>query len=50
MEELQSMTEESEPVLTIIDRDRDFEKLYKKVELASEKVNRIARKSQLDEE
>ena len=45
-----SITEKSEPLLTIIDRDRDFEKLYKKVELASEKVNRIARKSQLDEE
>ena len=45
-----SITEKSEPLLTIIDRDKDFEKLYKKVELASEKVNRIARKSQLDEE
>ena len=45
-----SITEKSEPLLTIIDRDRDFEKLYKKVELASEKVNRIARKSQLDAE
>ena len=45
-----SITEKSEPLLTIIDRDKDFEKLYKKVELTSEKVNSITRKSQLDEE
>ena len=45
-----SITEKSEPLLTIIDKDKDFEKLYEKVELASKKVNEIAKKSQLDEE
>ncbi len=43
-----SITEKSEPLLTIIDKDKDFEKLYKKVELASEKVNKEAIKHQLD--
>ena len=37
-----SITEKSEPLLTIIDKDKDFEKLYKKVELSSEKVNNLA--------
>ena len=37
-----SITEKSEPLLTIIDNDKDFEKLYKKVELSSEKVNNLA--------
>ncbi len=41
-----SITEKSQPLLTIIDKDEDFEKLYKKVESASEKVNSIAKKSQ----
>ena len=44
-----SITEKGEPLLTIIDRDSDFEKLYEKVELASKKVNSIAKKHQLDE-
>ena len=35
-----SITEKSEPLLTIIDKDKDFEKLYKKVELTSEIVNK----------
>ena len=45
-----SITEKSEPLLTIIDDDEDFEKLYEKVESASKKVNYIARKCQPDEE
>ena len=44
-----SITEKSQPLLTIIDKDKDFEKLYEKVELTSKKVNNIARKSQQDE-
>ena len=44
-----SITEKSEPLLTIIDSDSDFEKLFEKVESASEKVNCIAKKHQLDE-
>ncbi len=44
-----SITEKSEPLLTIIDKDEDFEKLYEKVELASKKVNNLAKKHQLDE-
>ncbi|WP_298501739.1 ATP-grasp domain-containing protein [uncultured Methanobrevibacter sp.] len=43
-----SITEKSEPLLTIIDKDSDFEKLYKKVELTTQKVQNAARKSQLD--
>ena len=35
-----SITEKSEPLLTIINKDKDFEKLYKKVELTSEIVNK----------
>ena len=45
-----SITEKSEPLLTIIDEDVSFEKLFEKVESSSEKVNSIARKSQLNEE
>ena len=45
-----SITEKSQPLLTIIDKDKSFEKLYEKVELASEKVNSLARKHQLDKE
>ena len=45
-----SITEKSEPLLTIIDKDKDFKKLYEKVELAGKKVNRIAIKCQLDKE
>ena len=44
-----SITEKSEPLLTIIDKDEDFEKLYKKVESASEIVNSQAKKHQVDE-
>ena len=40
-----SITEKSEPLLTIIDKDKNFEKLYKKVELSSKKVNSIAKSS-----
>lgn len=45
-----SITEKDEPLLTIIDYDKNFEKLYKKVEKTSEIVNYESRKSQLDEE
>jgi len=45
-----SITEKDEPLLTIIDSDDDFEKLYEKVELTSKIVNEESRKSQLDEE
>ena len=41
-----SITEKSEPLLTIIDADENFEKLYEKVEFTSEKVNSIAKKDQ----
>ena len=44
-----SITEKSEPLLTIIDKDKDFDILYEKVESASKKVNSEARKHQLDE-
>ena len=44
-----SITEKSEPLLTIIDKNKSFEKLYEKVELSSKTVNSIARKSQLNE-
>ena len=44
-----SITEKSQPLLTIIDKDSDFEKLYEKVEYASKKVNGEAKKHQLDE-
>jgi len=43
-----SITEKSEPLLTIIDTDKDFEKLYEKVESASKKVNRESIRYQLD--
>ena len=44
-----SITEKDEPLLTIIDSDDDFEKLYEKVESTGEKVNRSAKKSRADE-
>ena len=44
-----SITEKDEPLLTIIDSDTNFEKLYKKVELTSEIVNEASRRNQLDE-
>ena len=43
-----SITEKREPLLTIIDKDESFENLYKKVESASEIVNKSARINQLD--
>ena len=43
-----SITEKGEPLLTIIDKDKDFKKLYEKVELSSQIVNDIARKGQQD--
>ena len=43
-----SITEKSEPLLTIIDADKSFERLCEKVEFSSKKVNDIARKGQPD--
>lgn len=43
-----SITEKSEPLLTIVDCDKDFEKLYKKVDLSSRIVNEAVKKGQLD--
>lgn len=43
-----SITEKAEPLLTIIDKDKDFEKLYKKVELTCKIVNKQARLHQQD--
>ena len=43
-----SITEKDEPLLTIIDSDVDFEKLYEKVELTSEIVNKSAKRNRLD--
>ena len=43
-----SITEKEEPLLTIIDKDKDFKKLFEKVELSSKIVNDIARKGQQD--
>ena len=43
-----SITEKSQPLLTIIDKDKKKKKLFKKVESASEKVNSIAKKDQQD--
>lgn len=43
-----SITEKSEPLLTIIDKDKDFKKLYEKVESASEIVNKAAITHQLE--
>ncbi len=45
-----SITEKDEPLLTIIDKNIDFEKLYKKVELTSKIVNEASIKYQLDKE
>ncbi|WP_458403404.1 ATP-grasp domain-containing protein [Methanobrevibacter sp.] len=43
-----SITEKSQPLLTIIDKDESFEKLVKKVEYSSEIVNRVAKRGQPD--
>ncbi len=43
-----SITEKSEPLLTIIDKDKNFEKLYEKVEFTSEIVNRSVKRYQQD--
>ena len=45
-----SITEKSEPLLTIIDEDKDFKKLCEKVESASETVNNEVRKHQVSEQ
>ena len=45
-----SITEKSEPLLTIIDNDSDFEKLCKKVESASIKVNSEVKRNQAGEQ
>jgi uncharacterized protein len=47
MPHIGSVTQKEEPLLTIIDKDKDFDKLYKKVELASQIVNKLAKKSQV---
>ena len=43
-----SITEKDEPLLTIIDTNKNFEKLYEKVELTSKKVNEESKRHQLD--
>ena len=43
-----SITEKDEPLLTIIDEDKDFEKLCEKVESASEIVDRATKTNRLD--
>ena len=43
-----ALTEKSEPLLTIIDKNSDFKKLYKKVENSSRIVNQEAKKYQQD--
>ena len=43
-----SITEKDEPLLTIIDSDSYFERLYEKVESTSETVNRSAKRNQAD--
>ena len=44
-----SITEINEPLLTIIEKDKSFENLCKKVELTDKIVNEESRKGQLDE-
>ncbi|WP_407414083.1 ATP-grasp domain-containing protein [Methanobrevibacter sp.] len=43
-----TITEKSEPLLTIIDKDADFDNLYKKVENSSSIVNQEVKKHQAD--
>ena len=43
-----SITEKSEPLLTIIDKDKDFEKLCEKVESTTEIINQNVKRTQLD--
>ncbi|WP_296891406.1 ATP-grasp domain-containing protein [uncultured Methanobrevibacter sp.] len=43
-----TITEKSEPLLTIIDKNTDFDKLYKKIEKSAEIVNNEAKKYQQD--
>ena len=45
-----SITEKNEPLLTIIDKSKNFKKLAKKVEITTEIVNKLSRKNQLNEE
>jgi len=46
MPHLGSITQKDEPLLTIIDKDKDFDKLYEKVELSSQTVNKLTNNSQ----
>lgn len=46
MPHLGSITQKDEPLLTIIDKDKDFDKLYEKVESSSQTVNKLANNSQ----
>lgn len=45
-----SITEKNEPLLTIIDKSKNFKKLYEKVELTSEIVNKSTKKYQPNKE
>ncbi len=47
MPHIGSITQKDEPLLTIIDKNKDFDKLYKKVETSSKIVNQLARKFQV---
>ena len=46
MPHLGSITQKDEPLLTIIDKDKDFDKLYEKVESSSQTVNKLVNNSQ----
>ncbi|SDA50413.1 ATP-grasp domain-containing protein [Methanobrevibacter millerae] len=48
MPHIGSITEKSEPLLTVIDKNSDFKKLYSDVEKSSEIVNQISRKNRQD--
>ncbi|WP_407432626.1 ATP-grasp domain-containing protein [Methanobrevibacter sp.] len=45
---IDTITEKSEPLLTIIDKNTDFNKLYKKVEYSSSIVNQEVKKHEVD--
>ncbi len=45
MPHLGSITQKDEPLLTIIDKDKDFDKLYEKVESSSQTVNKLVNNS-----
>ena len=46
MPHLGSITQKDEPLLTIIDKNKDFDKLYEKVESSSQTVNKLVNNSQ----